>query len=44
MNWSAFWGAFAGNLADIATLILIIRLFKKFAQFKAEGEDDKWLK
>lgn len=44
MDWSAFLGAFVGNLADIATLILIMRLFKKFAQFKDEGDKSKWLK
>ena len=44
MNWSAFWGAFVGNLADIATLILIMKMFKQLAQFKQEGKKDEWLK
>jgi len=44
MNWSAFWGGFAGNIADIATLWLIYKLFKELKQFKNEGERNKWLK
>ncbi len=44
MDWSAFWGAFAGNLVDIATLIVVIRMLKQLIQFKKEGKDDKWLK
>lgn len=43
MDWSAFWGAFVGNLADVATLILVINMFKKLKQFKEEGKSDKWL-
>jgi len=44
MDWSAFWGAFVGNIVDIATLVFLIKVFKQLAQFKKEGKDDSWLK
>lgn len=43
MDWSAFWGAFVGNLADVATLVIVIKMFRKLIQFKKEGKDDEWL-
>ena len=44
MNWSAFWGGFAGNVCDIATLVFIYKIFKNQRQFKDEGKKGEWLK
>lgn len=44
MDWSSFWGAFVGNIADIAILVILIKIIRKLTQFKKEGEDDSWLK
>jgi len=44
MNWSAFWGGFVGNIADVAIIILLIKVLHKLVQFKEEGEDDLYLK
>jgi len=44
MNWSAFWGGFAGNIADIAIVIMLVKVIKQLMQFKREGKGDEWLK
>lgn len=48
MDWSSFWGAFIGNIADIAIIFILIRGMKRLAcmmkQFKAEGDPEKWQK
>ena len=42
--WSAFWGAFVGNLADIAIIFLLVKVLRRQAEFKREGSDKEWLK
>jgi len=51
IDWSAFLGAFLGTLLNLLEMGMIMVVFKKLnlllerlAQFKKEGEGDKWLK